>query len=178
MTQSKVELARQFCEHYHEGQFRKGSNLPYHSHPIAVARTLSRYGYDDVVTQCIALLHDTVEDSYLRMDEIQDAFGYEVSNGVYILSKNKGKMADGEKLEHDDYIKRLSWARSKVKRVKIGDMIENTIDLESLSTRGIERKLADAERVYIPWGQSIAPLMVKELVKNVENFRTKTRSAG
>ena len=112
MTQPKVELARQFCEHYHEGQSRKGGKSPYHSHPIAVARTLSRYSYDDVVTQCIALLHDTVEDSHLRMDEIQSVFGYEVSNGVYILSKNKGKMAGGENLEHGDYVQRLSWARN------------------------------------------------------------------
>jgi len=91
-----VLVAKKYCQHFHDGQFRKGSNLPYATHPFAVAETLARYEYDDAVTQCIAYLHDTVEDSQVRMDEIQEVFGYEISNGVYILSKNKRKLADGQ----------------------------------------------------------------------------------
>lgn len=84
MTGQKIELARKYCLHYHEGHFRKGSNLPCSTHPIAVAETLKRYGYEDPVTQCIALLHDAVEDSELRMDQVQEVFGYEISNGFHI----------------------------------------------------------------------------------------------
>ena len=166
----KIQLAKEYCIHYHQGQFRKGSNLPYHTHPIAVANLLKEYGYDDAITSCIAYLHDTVEDSQIRMEEIQAAFGYEVSNGVFILSKNKGKMRDGERLSHEDYLQRLSWARNKIKRVKIADMIENTKDLESLPTKSILNKIKDAQEVYIPWGREIAPLMVKELENNISNY--------
>jgi len=60
MHSHKIELAKKYCQHYHEGQFRKGSNLPYATHPFSVAETLARFGYDDVITQCIAYLHDTV----------------------------------------------------------------------------------------------------------------------
>ncbi len=172
----KMKLAEEYCIHYHNGQFRKGSNLPYHTHPIAVADLLKKYGYNDAVTQCIAYLHDTVEDSQIRMDEIQETFGYEISNGVYILSKNKGKMRDGRKLSHKDYLQRLCWARNKIKRVKIADTIENTKDLETLSSKSITKKINDAQEVYIPWGQEIAPLMVKELEKNIKNYRLKTES--
>jgi (p)ppGpp synthase/HD superfamily hydrolase len=173
MNNQKIELAKKYCLHYHEGQFRKGNNLPYHTHPFAVAKILARYGYDDPVTQCIALLHDTVEDSKLRMDEVQETFGYEISNGVYILSRNKGKMEDGQKLSHEDYIQRLSWARNKIKRVKIADVIHNTQDLESLTLEGIEEKISDAEKFYIPWGREIAPIMAEELVSNIANYHRK-----
>jgi len=88
MGHSKVELAKEFCIHYHAGQFRKGSNQPYHSHPIALTEILAKYGYDDEVTQCMALLHDTVEDTALKLREIKEAFGFEIEHGVYILSKN------------------------------------------------------------------------------------------
>lgn len=136
-----IELARKYCVHYHDGQFRKGSNLPYYTHPFAVADILARYGYDDPVTQCIALLHDAVEDSKLKMDEINEVFGYEVSNGVYVLSKNMGKMSDGRKLSPEGYIQRLFWARNKIRRVKIADATHNTEDLESLSEKGIDSKI-------------------------------------
>jgi GTP diphosphokinase / guanosine-3',5'-bis(diphosphate) 3'-diphosphatase len=174
MANPQIVLAEQYARKYHDGQFRKGSNLPYVVHPIAVAETLARFGYDDPVTQCIALLHDTVEDSKLSMDEIQEVFGYEISNGVYILSRNKGKMREGELLTPEGYIDRLSWARNKIKRVKISDMIHNTQDLEALSDEGIDKKVADAEKVYIPWGREIAPIMVGELEANITNFRRKS----
>lgn len=173
METNLITLAKEYCEHYREGQFRKGTNQPFSTHPIAVAGILSKYGYRDEITQCIALLHDTVEDSELRMNEIQEVFGYEISNGVYILSKNKGKMHDGKKLSHEDYLQRLFWARNKIQRVKIADMIHNTQDLESLSENGIQRKINDAEKFYIPLGKEIAPIMVKELVTNLQVFESK-----
>lgn len=177
MSSDKIELAKKYCQHYHEGQFRKGSNLPYATHPFAVAETLARYGYDDGVTQCIAYLHDTVEDSQVRMDEIQEVFDYEISNGVYILSKNKGKMADGKKLTATDYIQRLFWARNKIRRVKIADMIDNTKDLETLSPEGRTKKIKAAQEVYIPWGKDIAPIMVKELIFHIKTFTEKQQLA-
>lgn len=171
---SKVLLARKYCEHYHQGQVRKGSNLAYSTHPIEVSAILLKYGYDDEITQCIALLHDTVEDSELRMDEIQKIFGYEIANGVYILSRNKGKMRNGEKLSRGDYLQRIFWARNKIKRVKIADMIHNTRDLESLSPSSIKEKVKEMKEFYIPLGKKIAPIMVKELILNLRNFESKS----
>ena len=176
---NQIELAKKYCIHYHEGQFRKSSNQPYHTHPFAVAEMLERHGYGDPVTQCIALLHDAVEeverveDSEIRMDEIQRKFGYEISNGVCILSKNEGRMRNGEQLSHGDYIQRLFRAEENIKRVKIADVIDNTRDLQALSQAGIEEKIRDAEEYYIPWGIEIAPIMVKELAGNITNYRLK-----
>lgn len=176
VTQNHVELAKMYCRHYHKGQFRKGNNLTYSVHPHTVAGILKKYGYDDPVTQCIAYLHDTMEDSPLRTNEIQEIFGYEVSNAIFILSRNKGKMNDDSKIPPEDYLRRLSWARNKIKRVKIADMIDNTRDLENLSEAKGEIKIQECESYYIPWGKEMAPMMIKELVNNIQNFRDKKLS--
>ena len=181
-----VQLAKEYCKHYHDGQFRKGSNLPDHTHPIAVAKILERFGYSDYITQCIALLHDVVEDTKVITGEIKERFGYEIANGVFVLSKNtiNADTVDtvGKALhidvntysEEQLYKARLSFGRRKVKRIKIADMIHNTQDLISLKPEGIERKIRDAEQFYIPMGRNVAPLMVKELELNLDNYRKLT----
>ncbi len=173
LTTHHIELAENYCTAYHKGQFRRASNQPYETHPYAVREILTRYGYDDLITQCVALLHDTVEDTVLRLEEIADRFGFEVSNGVYILSRNKGKNLQAVELSAEEYKQRLLFARPMIQRVKIADMIDNTRTLEQLRPTGIERKLCEAEQFYIPLGLRVAPLMVQELVRNIEQYQEK-----
>src|SRR3989344_5266220 len=152
-NQQLVDLALEYCKFYHDGQFRKGGNQPYHTHPIAVAKILEKFGYHDSVPQCIALLHDVVEDSEVITGEIRERFGFEISNGVFILSKNTitDETIDyiGRSLGTNAFVfskeqlykARLSFARRKVKRVKIADLAHNTQDLISLKPECIERKM-------------------------------------
>jgi len=181
MTSLK-DLAKEYCKWYHRGQYRKGSHEPYYKHPFQVAEILEEYGYSDPVTQCIALLHDVVEDSEMKVREIGEKFGYEIANGLYILSKNTIGSRTKELLnnsmeeeienfsDEELYKMRISFARRKVKRVKIADMIHNTRDLNSLDEEGIRKKIKDAEEFYIPLGRKVAPEMVKELEKNIKNY--------
>jgi (p)ppGpp synthase/HD superfamily hydrolase len=46
----------------HEGQARKGTTIPYVTHPVAVAGLVARYGGDED-QQIAALLHDVLEDA-------------------------------------------------------------------------------------------------------------------
>lgn len=182
-----IQLADWYCETYHKGQFRKGSNEPYSTHPLAVAAILDKYGYSDVVTQCIARLHDVVEDTTVITGEIKDRFGYEIANGVYVLSKNtitndtRIQIARIMPIEivnslsdEDLYKIRLGFARKKIKRVKIADVSCNTVDLVNLKPEGIRSKLFDSRDIYIPMGREIAPIMVGELEQNIANYFKKT----
>lgn len=177
-----IQLAKEYCKHYHKGQIRKGSGEPYYKHPFEVAEILDNYGYSDAVTQCIALLHDIVEDSEMNVREIGENFGYEIANGLYVLSKNtinsdtkqfldnSMSLAVEEFSDEELYKMRMSFARRKVKRVKIADMVHNTKDLASLNPSGVKRKINDARNFYIPLGKKVAPLMIKELEKNIDNY--------
>jgi (p)ppGpp synthase/HD superfamily hydrolase len=167
----KIELAKKYCVEYHKGQLRKGNGKPFHIHPFEVAEILKKYGYDDPLTICIAYLHDTIEDTPLAMDEIHENFGYEISNAVFVLSRNKGRVMNKEKLTREDYKQRLAFARKTIQRVKIADMIDNTRTLKDLDKEAIKRKIKDAEEFYIPLGKAIAPEMIKELIENIESYK-------
>ncbi len=186
-----VALAEQYCTLFHQMQKRKGGNQePYEIHPFAVRDILVRYGYDNPETQAIALLHDTIEDTELGKSktEIEKRFGTVIYEGVYILSNNTvGKNAQiltplfdtlGVQLMDENgiltpqaYKLRILFSRDSIKRVKIADMIHNTSSLPDLNRSGIERKLEDADRFYIPLGRTIAPIMVNELITNIANYR-------
>jgi len=59
--------------------------------------------------------------------------------------------------------------------VKVTDVIHNCQDLASLKEASIDKKIYDAETFYIPLGREVAPLMVRELIENIENYKTKSR---
>ena len=73
----RVERAFEIGKTMHEGQKRK-SGESYFMHPIAVADMLADMGAD-ADTIISALLHDTIEDTALTLDEVEDEFGATVT---------------------------------------------------------------------------------------------------
>ena len=68
------------AEECHRGQLRKSGD-PYITHPLAVATILAELGMD-TTTLVAALLHDTVEDTGLTLEDITAEFGPEVAHLV------------------------------------------------------------------------------------------------
>lgn len=59
----------------HEGQVRKGTAIPYVTHPVAVAALVAQYGGDED-QQIAGLLHDVIEDGGAHYaEEIGNRFG-------------------------------------------------------------------------------------------------------
>lgn len=170
-SKEKIKLAEKFSKHAHLGKFRRVDGKPFHRHPGDVVAILKKYGYTDMITLCVAYLHDTVEDTDLTLDEIRENFGHEIAHGVFTLSKNRGKVMGKERINCEEYKQRLSFARNKVQRVKIADMIDNTKDLINLPLEYAEKKVKDAEEFYIPLGKQVCPEMTKELINNIEKYK-------
>ena len=85
-----VQRAYEIAAKAHAGQKRRSGD-PYITHPVAVAGILADLGMD-VPTICAALLHDTVEDTDVTIDTLNDDFGELVSlivDGVTKLDKVK-----------------------------------------------------------------------------------------
>ncbi len=83
-----IKKAYNFAAEAHLGAVRK-SGEPYIQHPLNVANILTTV-YADATTICAALLHDTVEDTDITLDDITSNFGAEVSllvNGVTKINK-------------------------------------------------------------------------------------------
>lgn len=140
-----------FAADKHRDHRRKdASSSPYINHPIAVAELLARQGgVSDLATIQAALLHDTVEDTETSLEELEAAFGAEVSNLVGEVTDDKGLAKARRKelqIEHAPHIS----ARAKL--VKLGDKICNAQDMASKPPEGwtLERR-----REYLDWTEQV-----------------------
>ena len=91
-----VEKAFRLAARSHRNHNRKASDVPYISHPASVALILSRAGIDDEEILAAALLHDAVEDTDLRLEDLRAEFPREVCAYVEVLSEQK-KGDDGRR---------------------------------------------------------------------------------
>ena len=82
-----------FATRKHHGQVRKGElAAPYIIHPLAVAREIFTTGQvDDPQVLVAAILHDTLEDTDTKPEEIRSLFGEEVLNIVLEVSDDKSQ---------------------------------------------------------------------------------------
>ena len=91
----ELEHAIDVATNAHEGQKRR-SGEPYIIHPMAVAKTLVDWGMD--IDSIIAgILHDTVEDTDLTLQDIESLFGGDIAflvDGVTKVSQARAGMKD------------------------------------------------------------------------------------
>jgi ketosteroid isomerase-like protein len=76
-----MSRAYAFARDAHVGQRHEADGSPYIDHPVAVGRLLYLAGCSEEVVAA-GLLHDTVEDTHVRIGEIERSFGREVARLV------------------------------------------------------------------------------------------------
>ena len=90
-----------FAAFYHGDQKRRGTDLPYVSHPINVAKSLRLHSPDHPnfkTLYCAALLHDVLEDTLATYSMLEFSFGKEIADIVQGLTNNRGDMPKNEYL--------------------------------------------------------------------------------
>ena len=80
-----LDKAFQVANEKHKEQ-KRSSGEPYIIHPVSVAKIVLDYGMD-CASVVAALLHDTVEDTDLTLEEIDEIFGEEITHLVDGLTK-------------------------------------------------------------------------------------------
>jgi (p)ppGpp synthase/HD superfamily hydrolase len=118
MLDSAIELAAKA----HEGQVRKGTDIPYVSHPYAVAMMLARAGLsEEIITG--GVLHDTVEDTYVTLDDIRAMFGEHVASIVEGCSEPDKSAPWEERKRHTlEYLRTAPW---EIRVVSCADKLHN-----------------------------------------------------
>lgn len=130
----RINHAFAFAAKHHDRQVRKGTRLPYLTHPANVAVILSRYGQDEQ-TVVAGVLHDVIEDCVrdgftrdMLEQRIGDKFGPEVLETVLAVTH---RQVDEEGIElsseerKDDYLARLAGASEPARWVCAADKIHN-----------------------------------------------------
>jgi (p)ppGpp synthase/HD superfamily hydrolase len=151
-----INHALAFAAKHHDRQVRKGTKLPYLTHPANVAVILTRYGCDsDTVVG--GILHDVIEDcvreGYSREmleQRIGDKFGAKVLDTVLAVTYRRHD-DDGVELSGDDrktdYLERLSGASEEARWVCAADKIHNASSILSDL-----RRTVDAETIWSRFG--------------------------
>ncbi len=146
-----IDRAYRLSAEAHRGQKRL-SGEAFISHAVAVARILLDHHMDSV-TIAAALLHDTVEDSDVTIDDIRQQFGEEIGeivDGLTKISSLSFRSSTEEQVEN--YRKLLlSIARdARVIIVKLADRLHNMRTLEHLPAERRERIARETQELYAP----------------------------
>ncbi len=145
-----IRKAYAFSENAHKDHTRY-SGEPYFLHPAAVAKHLAQLGMD-ADTVVAGLLHDTVEDTGVSLDTIEQEFGTPVRflvDGVTKLGKHKYQGAE----RHAESLRRLLVATSEDVRVliiKLCDRYHNMTTLSHVPAHKQKRIALETLEIYAP----------------------------
>jgi (p)ppGpp synthase/HD superfamily hydrolase len=120
---SKLYDAIELAARAHHNQVRKGTEIPYIVHPLAVAGLLIRAGCPEHMV-IAALLHDVVEDTAVTLAEIRSQFGRDVAELVVALSEPDKKAAWEDRKAHTiEYLEKQ--ANEDVLLIALADKLDN-----------------------------------------------------
>lgn len=153
----RINHAFAFAAKHHDQQVRKGTRLPYLTHPANVAIILTRYNRDEE-TVVAGILHDVIEGcvregwSQEKLEErIGSKFGNSVLNTAVSVAERRVD-DEGIELSHDerksDYLERLSLANEDALWVSAAHNLHNVGTI-----------LSDVRRTAFPetvWGRFAA----------------------
>ena len=152
----RIEKAIEVAKKAHEGQLRK-TGEPYFVHPMAVKKILEEWGMDED-TIIAGLLHDTVEDTDLILEDIKKEFGETVAflvNGITKLGTARNGMRDIDTYlpaTKDNFL-RLMIALGddiRVLIVKLADRLHNLRTLSALPPDKQKKIAKETLEVFAP----------------------------
>lgn len=184
-----IRRAYAVAEAAHAGAVRK-SGEPFIEHPLAVARILASLAID-APGIAAALLHDTVEDTTLTLDEVEDAFGVDIASivdgvtkftAVESLEEKNAATQAGASIQsfdahaqrkarqHSETVRKLFLAMSHDPRVvllKIADRLHNLRTLASMSPVQRETKARETLDIYAPLAGRIGLYLIKSELEDL-----------
>ena len=166
----KIEKAYQFAFEAHKGQFRK-SGEPYIHHLIEVCYILTTLQCGPS-TLIAGLLHDTVEDTNVSLEEIEKLFGKDVMNLVDSLTKiQRLKLSHRteEDFVYEDHRKIfLGMAKDvRVIVIKLADRLHNMRTLSSLSEDRQKVLARETLEVFVPIAHRLGMNSVKSELEDL-----------
>jgi guanosine-3',5'-bis(diphosphate) 3'-pyrophosphohydrolase len=139
-----------FAAERHKGQAGKKNALPFIYHPIAVAEALVRCGggRDGVLVEA-AFLHDVLEETPTKPDEIASLFGDPVLSVVQEVTDDQSLPSEQRKLAQ---VKKAPHLSPRAKQIRIADKLCNIRDITPTGPSGWGRQ---RKREYLNWAEMV-----------------------
>jgi GTP pyrophosphokinase len=159
-----IKKAYVYSSKVHQGQIRK-SGEPYLVHPLEVAGLLADLKLDEA-SIVSGLLHDTIEDTLAKPEEIKDLFGAEVLQlveGVTKLGSFPVPSATHEEKQAENLRKMLvAMAKDiRVILVKLADRTHNMRTLEHMKPESQRRIAQETLDIYAPLAHRLGIQWIK-----------------
>ncbi|MBQ6624567.1 MAG: bifunctional (p)ppGpp synthetase/guanosine-3',5'-bis(diphosphate) 3'-pyrophosphohydrolase [Clostridia bacterium] len=166
----QIDKAYKIAEKAHEGQ-KRFSGQPYIIHPIAVAVILVDL-FMDYQSIVAALLHDTVEDTVMTIEDVRKEFGKDVANivdGVTKLGKVPLETKQKEEVQAENIRKMLlAMAEDiRVMIIKLADRLHNMRTLEYMREQKRRDKALETIEIYAPIAHRLGIRTLKEELEDL-----------
>ncbi len=167
--QKLIQKAYVLAKDAHDGQRRK-SGEPYIFHPIAVAKIVAKDIGLGAISIASALLHDTVEDTYLTHDDIYQQFGEKISRIVRGLTKIKRLKHDKDlSLQAENFRKMILTLNEDVRviLIKIADRLHNMQTMGSMPKHKQEKIASETLYIYAPLAHKLGLYNIKTQLEDL-----------
>src|SRR5213082_2062655 len=160
-----VKKAYVYSAKVHQGQVRK-SGEPYLVHPLEVAGILADLKLDEA-SIVAGLLHDTIEDTLAKPEEIKELFGTEVLElveGVTKLGTFQSAPAVSIEEKQAENFRKMLVAMAKDIRVilvKLADRTHNMRTLEHMKPESQQRIAQETLDIYAPLANRLGIQWIK-----------------
>ncbi len=147
---------------------RRKSGEPYIFHPIAVARIAAEeIGLGTTSIVC-ALLHDVVEDTDIKLEDIKLEFGDKVANIIDGLTKISG-VFDTNSPQAENFRKMLLTMADDVRviLIKLCDRLHNMRTLEHMSDKGQLKIASETSFIYAPLAHRLGLYTIKSELEDL-----------
>ena len=152
------------------GNQRRDNGDPYITHPIAVADILAGYRLDtaSIIT---GLLHDTIEDTPLKLPDIEARFGKQIAGLVDGVTKLTRLELQSDRTKQAENFRKLVLAMSRDIRVlivKLADRLHNMRTLHFVQKPERRQRIArETMEIYAPLAERIGMDAVKTELQNL-----------
>lgn len=161
--------AYQFGSQKHEGQKRKSGEPYFEAHCVKVAETLAGW-HMDLATIIAGLLHDTIEDTDVTFQELENRFGEDIALLVDGVSKiGELELSSRREKQAGNFMKMLlSVAKDlRVIIIKFADRVHNMQTIEHMTKLKQRRIAVETRDVFAPLAHRLGMAQVKSQLEDL-----------
>lgn len=164
----RINKAYKIASEAHAGQKRQ-SGEDYITHPVNVAYILAEIMADSD-TICAALLHDTIEDTYITKEFIAEEFNDTIADLVDGVSKiNNESFSSFEDERNANIHKLITSIKTDIRIIiiKLADRLHNMRTLEYKTSFKQKNKALETLEIYSPLAEKIGAYRIKKELEDL-----------
>ncbi|MFM2039884.1 MAG: hypothetical protein RLZZ493_473 [Bacteroidota bacterium] len=155
---------------------RRKSGEPYIYHPIAVARICAEEMGLGATSIACALLHDTVEDTHITLQDIEDLFGVKPRAIIDGLTKIPDVFDQNTSIQAENFRKMILTISDdlRVVLIKLADRLHNMRTLDSMRAEQQIKIASETKFLYAPLAHRLGLYSIKTELEDLAMLYTET----